>query len=77
MLESRQVGTSLWRRPQKNLLQGDPVLQDRSRGAFSLILSLEQAKKVSKIIYYNNFSHRNAKSYSDLKTKEYVVLNYN
>ena len=35
----------------KKLLQENPVLRDRSRGAFSLLLSLEQAKKVRQIIF--------------------------
>ena len=29
------------------MLQGDPVLRDRAKGTFSLLLSLEQTEKVS------------------------------
>jgi hypothetical protein len=66
MSESRQIGMSLWRRPQKNLLQGNPVLRDRAKGAFSLLLSLEQTKKVRQIIFFynNKISTRRTKSYS-------------
>jgi hypothetical protein len=39
----------------KNLVQGNPVLQDRAKGAFSLLLSLEQAKKVRHIYFYNKY----------------------
>jgi len=52
MSESRQIGTSLWHRPQKILKQGNPVLRDRAKGAFSLLLSLEQAKKVRQISFF-------------------------
>jgi len=31
----------------KKLLQGNPVLRGRAKGAFSLLLSLAQAKKVT------------------------------
>ena len=64
MSESRGPGTSLCCRPQKNLEQGYPVYRDRSKGAFSLLLSLEHAKKVKYIIFHIPTFHRDAQSFS-------------
>jgi len=52
MFESQQIGTSLWHRPPNILKQENLVLRDRTKGAFSLLLSLKQAKKVRKFDLY-------------------------